>query len=92
MVVINVASQYLAQVLLIENDDVIQAFATNGSDKPLAAPILPRRAKCSLDLIDTQRHRTMRRLSSEDRVVVSNQKARSCRAVHTPDGESVTLK
>ncbi len=63
MVVINVASQYPAQVLLIENDDVINAFATNGTDQSFAVRVLPWRPNRGPDLLDSKHPYPMRMLS-----------------------------
>ena len=47
-----VPSQHASQVLLTENDDMVEAFASNSSKKPLANRIHPRRAWRDLHDLD----------------------------------------
>ena len=55
VVIPKICQQYTAQVTLIENDDVIETFATDRADDALDVGILPWRSRCSDDLLD--RHR-----------------------------------
>src|SRR5512143_3937337 len=55
VVVLKVRRQHSAQVTLIEDDDVIEAFATDRADDALDVGILPWRSRRSDDLIDSHR-------------------------------------
>ena len=53
VVVGHVVAKNAAEMLLVQDDDVVEALATYGTDQPLAAGILPRGSWCCLDLFDT---------------------------------------
>ena len=54
VIVVEVGSQDSLQVDLVENDDPIQALATDGSDHAFAIWILPRRSRRDWHFVDTQ--------------------------------------
>ena len=55
VVILKICRQHTAQMTLIEDDDVIEAFAADRANDALDIGILPRRARRSDDLVD--RHR-----------------------------------
>ena len=55
VVILKIIRQHTAQVTLIEDDDVIEAFATDRADDALDIGVLPWRSRCSDNLLD--RHR-----------------------------------
>ena len=54
MIIAEIFAKDPTQVPLIENNDVIQAIPTYGPDNAFGIRILPRRARRSEDLLDTQ--------------------------------------
>ena len=52
VVVVEVRRQHSAQVPLVENDDVIEAFATDRADDAFDICVLPRRSRRGGDLLD----------------------------------------
>src|SRR5438094_507249 len=54
MMVLKIARQNAAQMALVEDDDVIQTFATDRTDKTLSVRVLPRRSRRSDDLRDAE--------------------------------------
>jgi hypothetical protein len=52
VVILKVLGQHMAQVTLIEDDDVIETFAADRADDALDIGILPWRSRCSDDLLD----------------------------------------
>ena len=59
VVVLKVCRQHTAQVMLIEDDDVIETFAADRADDALDIGVLPRRSRCSDDLLDRHRLNTI---------------------------------
>ena len=55
VVILKIRRQRTAQVMLIEDDDVIETFAADRADDALDIGVLPRRSRCGDDLLD--RHR-----------------------------------
>jgi hypothetical protein len=55
VVIPKIRRQHTAQVTLIEDDDVIETFAADRADDALHISVLPRRSRCSDDLV--YRHR-----------------------------------
>ena len=59
VVILKVCRQHTAQVTLIEDDDVIKAFATDRADDALDIGVLPRRSRRGDDLLDSHRLNTI---------------------------------
>ena len=55
VVVFKVSRQHTAEVLLIEDDDVIEAFAPDRADDAFDIGVLPRRSRRGDDRLDGQR-------------------------------------
>jgi hypothetical protein len=55
VVILKIRRQRTAQVMLIEDDDVIETFAADRADDSLDIGVLPRRSRCGDNLLD--RHR-----------------------------------
>ena len=76
VMILKIGRQHTAQVTLIEDDDVIEAFATDRADDALDIGVLPRRPRCGDDLLDRHRLDTIAEGLPIRRVAVSQQKAR----------------
>jgi hypothetical protein len=50
VVILKIRRQRTAQVMLIEDDDVIETFAADRADDALDIGVLPRRSRCGDDL------------------------------------------
>jgi hypothetical protein len=55
VVILKICQQHTVQVTLIEDDNVVKTFAADRADDALDIGVLPRRSRCSDDLLD--RHR-----------------------------------
>jgi hypothetical protein len=55
VVVVEVRRQHTAQVTLIEDEDVIEAFAADRADDAFDIGVLPRRSRRGDDLLDGRR-------------------------------------
>src|SRR5262245_18551164 len=55
MMILKIARQNAAQVTIVENDNVIQAFTADRADEMLDVGILPRCSRGSVDLCDPHR-------------------------------------
>ncbi len=55
MVVSDVAAENSTEMLLVEDQDMVEALSTNGADQPFAIRILPRRVGRSPNLFDADR-------------------------------------
>jgi hypothetical protein len=55
VVVLKVCRQHTAQVMLIEDEDVIEAFATDRADDAFDIGVLPRRSRRGDNLLDGHR-------------------------------------
>ncbi len=53
VVILKVGRQHTAQVTLTEDDDVIEALAAHRANDALDVGVLPRRARCRNDLLDS---------------------------------------
>src|SRR3984893_19397449 len=76
VVILKVRRQHTAQVMLIEDDDVIETFTADRADDALDIGVLPRRSRCSDDLLDRHRLDTIAEGLTIRRIAVSQQKAR----------------
>ena len=52
MVVVEVSRNDAPEMAFVQNDDVIEAVASQGSDEPLHERVLPRTSRCANDLLD----------------------------------------
>ena len=59
MVVLKVYRQHTAQVMLIEDDDVIETFVPDRADDAFDIGVLPRRSRRGDDLLDGHRLNTI---------------------------------
>ena len=76
MVVVNVSLQDSAQVVFVEDNDVIRTFSTNGTDDTFNVWILPRRARCRQHLFDSESPDGTDQVVSIDAVAIPNRVAR----------------
>jgi hypothetical protein len=53
VVIVKVRRQHAAQMILIEDVDVIQTFTADRTNDAFDVAVLPRRARCSNNLLDT---------------------------------------
>jgi hypothetical protein len=65
-------------MLFVNNDNMIEALATNRSDESLAVRVLPWRPNCGPDLFDPERSHLLRECTKEDRVIVSDKETWKC--------------
>ena len=52
MVIVHIGCEDAAQMTLVEDDNVIEAFASDRADDALSIRILPRRTRCGDDFVD----------------------------------------
>jgi len=76
IVIVGIGSEDLAQMGLAQDQDMVQAFAADRADDALDIGILPRRSRCSDDLLDSHRLDTITEGLTIRRVAVSQQEAR----------------
>ena len=76
-VVFEIILQNPAQPGLMENNDVIQAFATDGAHQSFRKGILPRRSRRSQDFPNAHRFRRLTELLTVHAVAVAQQVTRS---------------
>ena len=76
-VVFEIILQNPAQPGLMENNDVIQAFATDGAQQSFRKGILPRRSRRSQDFPNAHRFRRLTELLTVHAVAVAQQVTRS---------------
>lgn len=74
--ILKIRRQHTAQVTLIEDDHVIETFAADGANDALHIGVLPRRSRCSDDLLNTHRLDTVTEGLTIGSITVSQQKAR----------------
>src|SRR5260370_2962144 len=72
-VVFEIALQDAAQPGLMEDNDVVQALAPNGTDETLNVGILPRALRCSQDFVNAHPSSCLTKLLSIDCVAVAQQ-------------------
>jgi hypothetical protein len=65
--------QMVVQAAFIEDNDVIQAFATNGADEPFDIRALPWRSRCRQHLVDSHCLHLLDEVVSEDPIPVAEQ-------------------
>src|SRR5437879_9548956 len=75
--VFEIILQNPAQPGLMENDDVIQAFATDGAHQSFRKGILPRRSRRSQDFPNAHRFRRLTELLTVRAVAVAQQVTRA---------------
>jgi hypothetical protein len=76
VIVAEVIAKTTPQVSLIEDDDVVEEFASDGTDHALGEGILPRRARRGENLGDADALRPSSKLDSVDAVAVAEEEAR----------------
>src|SRR6267142_3354542 len=76
VMILEIARQHAAQVMLAEDDDVIHAFAADRTDQTLDVRVLPRRSRRSDDLRDPHRSNAMTECRTIGFVSVPQQIAR----------------
>ena len=72
-VVLEVIFQDATQSVFIEDNDVIQAFAPNGTDQPLDIGVLPRAARRSKNFVNAHPFGTLRKLLPVYSIAVTEQ-------------------
>src|SRR5260370_33909317 len=77
MMVLKIARQNAAQMALVEDDDVIQAFSADRTEETLNVRVLPGRSRRSDDLRDPHRSNAMTKCRTIGFVSVSQQLTRS---------------
>ena len=71
VIVGEIALQPVAQMSLIENDDVIQTFPPNRADQPLHIRILPRTPGCGDNFFHQERVEAIAELGSVDGIAIA---------------------
>lgn len=73
VVVVDILREDPARVALVEDDDVIQALATERSDEALRVGVMPRRPRGNGDLTKTQSRDALPELRSMDPIAIADQ-------------------
>ena len=76
MIVVKVRPKNSQQVLLIENDEMIKALVTDGTDQPLNERILPGRSRRSDHFLDAHATETPLEDVAVDTIAITNQESR----------------
>ena len=76
VIVAKVIAETTPQVSLVEDDDVVEEFASDGTDHALGEGILPRRAGRGENLGDADALRPSSKFASVDAVAVAEEEAR----------------
>ena len=76
MVVIEIAGDDAPEVAFVQNNDVIEAVASQGSDEPLHERVLPRTSRCAKDLLDPHALDPSLKCAAVDRIAVPKQVSR----------------
>ena len=76
VIVAEVIAETTPQVSLVEDDDVVEEFASDGTDQALGEGILPRRARRGENLGDADALRPSSKFASVDAVAVAEEEAR----------------
>ena len=76
VIVADVIAETTPQVSLVEDDDVVEEFASDGTDHALGEGILPRRAGRGENLGDADALRPSSKFASVDAVAVAEEEAR----------------
>lgn len=84
MIVVEVRSKNPQQVPFVENDDMIEALSTDGTDQPLNEWILPRRPIGDDDFLDAHMLDPPAEESAVDGVAIADQESRSMILGKTP--------
>ena len=74
VVVFEIRAQNSLEMSLVENDDVIEALATNRADQAFRVGILPRRTAGTHDLLDTHMLDPLAEELAVNPIAVTNQK------------------
>ena len=80
VVIANILIEDLPQTVLVQHDQMIQAFPTDRTDYAFDIGILPRGAKCSANLFDAHGLHCSTELGAIDAVIVAQQES-WCRIV-----------
>src|SRR5216684_4991671 len=75
VVVAEVVAQTTAEVLLVEDDDVVEELATDGADHALGEGVLPGRAWCRENFGDSHALHPSPKLSPVDAVAITEEEA-----------------
>ena len=78
MVILGERNQMSAKAALVEHDDVVEAFAANGTDQTFYISTLPGCIGCAQYLLDAHRRQLLHKLLSENAIAIAQHKAR-CR-------------
>ena len=71
MVVIEIAGDDAPEVAFVQNNDVIEAVASQGSDEPLHERVLPRTSRCTEDLFDSHASDPPLKFAAVDRIAIA---------------------
>ena len=88
IVVVGIFAQQFAQMALIDDDQMIQAFPSDRSDQALNICVLPRRTRCSWSIPDPQRTQASPNDVAVDGVAIAHQISWRCvpRSIQVVDG------
>src|SRR5713226_919505 len=76
VVVAEVAAQTTTEVSLVEDNHVVEQFASDGADQALGEGVLPRRARCGENLGRAHALHSLPKLAPEDAVAIAEQVGR----------------
>ena len=74
MIVFKILSQNTMQMFFVEHDHMVETFTTNGTDDSFAIRILPRRAGCDQDFVDSQALDAILEIVTVDAVAIADEK------------------
>src|ERR1700722_3806071 len=77
VVIVRIVFQNPTQTFLIQDNDVVQTLAPDGSDQPFGKAVLPRRGQCNWLVPDTHGMQSARDDSAVDSISISDHIARS---------------
>lgn len=73
MVVIEISSNDTPEMAFVQNDEMIEAIAAQGSDQPLHERVLPRTSRCAEDLFDPHAPDPPLKCAAVDRIAIAEE-------------------
>lgn len=73
MVVIEISGNDTPEMAFVQNDEMIEAIAAQGSDQPLHERVLPRTSRCAEDLFDPHALDPPLKCAAVDRIAIAEE-------------------
>ena len=73
MVVIEISGNDTPEMAFVQNDEMIEAIAAQGSDQPLHERVLPRTSRCAENLFDPQALDPPLKCAAVDRIAIAEE-------------------